>query len=45
MKQSPKRKLIFNEVPDSRGALIPEGYDGKILQMDNNGNMNSQKKI
>ena len=45
MKQSPKRKLIFNEVPDSRGALIPEGYDGKILQMDNNGNMNSQKKF
>jgi hypothetical protein len=45
MKQSPKRKLIFNDTPDSRGASMPEGYDGKVLQMESSGNMSSQKKF
>ena len=31
MGQEKKRKFIFNETPDSRGADIPKGYDGKIL--------------
>lgn len=32
LSQSPKKKLIENESPDGRGADIPKGYDGKILE-------------
>lgn len=30
--QKYKKKLIYNETPDSRGSKIPAGYDGKILK-------------
>ena len=29
LEQKPKRKLIFTDTPDSKGAKIPQGYDGK----------------
>lgn len=45
MKQEPKRKLIFTDTPDARGTQIPQGYDGKVLQLQNNGNFTSQKKF
>ena len=45
IEQKPKRKLIYTETPDTRGAQIPEGYDGKVLQLQNNGNFNTQKKF
>lgn len=45
LKQKPKRKLIFTETPDARGSQIPEGYDGKVLQLDNGGNFNAQSKF
>jgi hypothetical protein len=43
--QEPKRKLIFTETSDERGSQIPEGYDGKILALDNGGNFNAQTKL
>ena len=45
LKQKPKRKLIFNEVPDAKGGTIPEGYDGKVLELENSGNFSAQKKL
>ena len=45
LEQKPKRKLIFTETPDTRGAKIPEGYDGKVLVLQNSGNFNTQKKF
>lgn len=45
LEQEPKRKLIFTETPDSRGRKIPEGYDGKVLFLENTNNFKSQKKF
>ena len=45
IKQGPKRKLIYTSTPDSKGAAIPEGYDGKVLELQNGGNMNAQSKL
>ena len=44
LEQTPKRKLIFNETPDARGANIPFGYDGKILELESDNNINVQSK-
>ena len=44
LEQKPKRKLIYNETPDSRGENIPEGYDGKVLEMQSDNNIDVQSK-
>ena len=36
--------MIFNETPDARGANIPFGYDGKILELESDNNINVQSK-
>ena len=43
--QDLKKRIIYNETPDSRGANIPEGYDIKALTYVNNNRMNVQKKL
>ena len=45
MKQEKKRKFIFNETPDSRGADIPKGYDGKILSSSADNSFDVQSKF
>jgi len=45
LEQKQKKKLIFNETPDSRGDNIPAGYDGKILKMESNNSFNVQDKF
>jgi hypothetical protein len=45
MKQEKKRKFIFNETPDSRGANIPKGYDGKILESSADNSFDVQSKF
>jgi len=44
LEQKAKRKLIYNETPDSRGENIPEGYDGKVLELQSDNNINIQAK-
>lgn len=44
LEQKPKRKLIYNETPDSRGENIPYGYDGKVLEMQSDNNIDVQAK-
>lgn len=43
--QKYKKKLIYNETPDSRGANVPEGYDGKILELQGSNSFNVQSKL
>ena len=31
--QKPKKSYIYNETPDSKGAQLPEKYDGKAIEM------------
>lgn len=47
LSQQPKKNLIYNDSPDSRGVNIPKGYDGKILEKidDNNIDVKSKKEI
>ena len=45
MGQEKKRKFIFNETPDSRGANIPKGYDGKILESSADNSFDVQSKF
>ena len=45
MGQEKKRKFIFNETPDSRGADIPKGYDGKILSSSADNSFDVQSKF
>ena len=45
MGQEKKRKFIFNETPDSRGANIPKGYDGKILESNADNSFDVQSKF
>ena len=45
IEQKVKRKLIYNETPDSKGANIPQGYDGKILELQSDNTINVQSKL
>jgi hypothetical protein len=45
LEQKQKRKLIFNETPDAKGANIPEGYDGKVLRLNSDNSINVQSKL
>ena len=45
IEQKAKRKLIFNETPDDKGANIPQGYDGKILELQSDNTINVQSKL
>lgn len=45
IEQKVKRKLIFNETPDSKGANIPQGYDGTILELQSDNTINVQSKL
>jgi len=43
--QTPKKKIIFNNTPDSRGENIPAGYDIKALEYEKDNRVNIQKKF
>jgi len=45
LEQKYKKKLIYNETPDSRGVNVPEGYDGKILELQGSNSFNVQSKL
>ena len=45
IEQKAKRKLIFNETPDDKGANIPQGYDGTILELQSDNTINVQSKL
>lgn len=45
IEQEAKKKLIFNETPDNKGATIPQGYDGKILELQSDNSINVQSKL
>lgn len=41
----PVKKLIYNETPDGRGESIPEGYDGKIVELSLDTTNDVKKKL
>ena len=45
MAQEPKKKYIYNNIPDEKGKNIPGDYDGQIIAFDSNSNINYQKKL
>lgn len=45
IEQKAKRKLIYNETPDVKGANIPQGYDGTILELQSDNTINVQSKL
>ena len=45
IEQKAKRKLIYNETPDTKGDNMPQGYDGKILELQSDNTINVQSKL
>jgi len=45
IEQKAKKKLIYNETPDTKGDNIPQGYDGKILELQSDNTINVQSKL
>ena len=45
MAQEPKKKYIFNNIPDEGGKNIPGDYDGQIIELDGDSNINYKKKL
>ena len=45
LEQKHKRKLILNETPDKKGVDIPQGYDGKILELQSDNSIDVQSKF
>jgi len=45
IEQKAKKKLIYNETPDTKGDNMPQGYDGKILELQSDNTINVQSKL
>ncbi len=45
LSQEPKKKILYNETPDSAGKGIPPQYDLKALTLDVDNRINVQKKL
>ena len=43
--QKPKKKLIYNETPDTKGENLPNGYDGKVIERQTDNNINAKSKL
>ena len=43
--QESSKKYIWNNIPDESGKNIPKGYDGQILELTSDNNINAKNKL